>query len=162
MGRKDEFLRKFKEEFRITMKVLKAFPKDKCELQPHEKSQTAKRVAWNLVLGPVAIQQALEDTFTIPPNFPPLPEQWNSVIEAFENESSKSIRMLEESNDSQLQGTVPFLTGPGQMQNIDKTDFLWFVLSDNIHHRGQLSVYLRMAGGKVPSIYGPSADEPWF
>ena len=35
------------------------------------------------------------------------------------------------------------------------------MLWDQIHHRGQLSVYLRMAGGSVPSIYGPSADEPW-
>jgi len=38
---------------------------------------------------------------------------------------------------------------------------MWFMLLDSIHHRGQLSVYVRMAGGKVPSIYGPSADEPW-
>lgn len=33
---------------------------------------------------------------------------------------------------------------------------------DSVHHRGQFSVYLRLAGGKVPSIYGPSADEPWM
>ena len=41
-------------------------------------------------------------------------------------------------------------------------DVLWGILMDSIHHRGQFSVYLRMAGGKVPSIYGPSADEPWM
>jgi uncharacterized damage-inducible protein DinB len=35
------------------------------------------------------------------------------------------------------------------------------MLHDQIHHRGQFSVYLRMVGGKVPSIYGPSGDEPW-
>jgi uncharacterized damage-inducible protein DinB len=35
-------------------------------------------------------------------------------------------------------------------------------LHDQIHHRGQLTVHLRMAGGRVPSIYGPSKDEPWF
>ena len=38
---------------------------------------------------------------------------------------------------------------------------LWMMLSDTIHHRGQLSVYLRIASGKAPSIYGPSADELW-
>jgi len=42
-----------------------------------------------------------------------------------------------------------------------RMDFLWFLLMDMVHHRGQFSVYLRMADGKVPSIYGPSADEPW-
>ena len=40
-------------------------------------------------------------------------------------------------------------------------DLVWGMLHDQIHHRGQLSVYLRIVGGKVPSIYGPSADEPW-
>ncbi len=40
--------------------------------------------------------------------------------------------------------------------------FLWMLLCDQIHHRGQFSIYLRMAGGKVPSIYGPTADEPWM
>jgi uncharacterized damage-inducible protein DinB len=41
-------------------------------------------------------------------------------------------------------------------------DVLWTGVMDTVHHRGQFSVYLRMAGGKVPSIYGPSADEPWM
>ena len=46
-------------------------------------------------------------------------------------------------------------------RRIPVIDVLWFMLTDSIHHRGQLSVYVRMAGGRVPSIYGPSADEPW-
>jgi uncharacterized damage-inducible protein DinB len=47
------------------------------------------------------------------------------------------------------------------MEQVPVSDILWIMLMDSIHHRGQLSVYVRMAGGKVPSIYGPSADEPW-
>jgi uncharacterized damage-inducible protein DinB len=64
--------------------------------------------------------------------------------------------------DDQLDSTVQFPTGPGKMGNYTKQEFLWFLLSDQIHHRGQFSIYLRMAGGKVPSIYGPTADEPWM
>ena len=45
--------------------------------------------------------------------------------------------------------------------DLRRLDVLWFLLNDQIHHRGQFSVYLRMAGAKVPSIYGPSKDEPW-
>lgn len=45
---------------------------------------------------------------------------------------------------------------------ISRSDLLAFLLADQIHHRGQFSVYLRMADGKVPSIYGPSGDEPWM
>src|SRR5262245_42634334 len=115
---KDDFVRRLKSEFQTSNKVLKAFPKEKCELQLHEKSQTAKRCAWNLVLGPIALQQALEDKFTIPPNFPSMPEDWNSVVDNFDAESSKALRKFQEANDSQLQGTVPFVLGPGQMQNI--------------------------------------------
>jgi uncharacterized damage-inducible protein DinB len=51
--------------------------------------------------------------------------------------------------------------GPGKMGDLRKVDVLWSTLQDQIHHRGQFSVYLRMAGGKVPSIYGPTADESW-
>jgi uncharacterized damage-inducible protein DinB len=155
MSWKDEFLPKLKSEFQTTSRVLKSFPEDKSEFQPHEKSQTAKKVAWTLVIGPVAIRQALKNELTTPRNFPPMPEQWNSVIEGFEAESSRAIQTLEEANEEQFQGTVQYRT-----QTMNKQKYLWFVLSDHIHHRGQLTVYLRMAGGKVPSIYGPSADEP--
>ena len=48
------------------------------------------------------------------------------------------------------------------MGNFPVAEFLWFMLMDSVHQHGQLSVYVRCAGGKVPSIYGPSADEPWF
>lgn len=51
---------------------------------------------------------------------------------------------------------------PKQMGDFRKADVLWMMMMDAVHHRGQFSVYLRMAGGKVPSIYGPSADEPWM
>jgi uncharacterized damage-inducible protein DinB len=60
-----------------------------------------------------------------------------------------------------VEGTVQFFVAPKQVGDIPAESFLWFMLHDQIHHRGQLSVYVRMAGGKVPSIYGPSADEPW-
>ena len=47
------------------------------------------------------------------------------------------------------------------MEERRRGDVLWYSLHGLIHHRGQLSVYLRMVGGKVPSIYGPSGDEAW-
>ena len=64
--------------------------------------------------------------------------------------------------DETLHETVKFFTAPKTMTDVVRMDFLWFMLSDHIHHRGQFSVYLRMADGKVPSIYGPSADESWL
>ena len=58
--------------------------------------------------------------------------------------------------------TVQFPAGPGKMADMPKMAFLWMMLCDQIHHRGQLSVYLRMSDAKVPAIYGPSLDEPWM
>ena len=64
--------------------------------------------------------------------------------------------------DEKLMETVKFFVAPKTMGDVRRMDVLWSLLHDEIHHRGQFSIYLRMAGGKVPSIYGPSADEPWM
>lgn len=57
---------------------------------------------------------------------------------------------------------MKFFVAPKQMGDVRIMDIFWMMVMDMVHHRGQFSVYLRMAGGKVPSIYGPSADEPWM
>jgi len=56
---------------------------------------------------------------------------------------------------------VRFAVGPKQVAEIPVAELIWFMLLDAVHHRGQLSIYLRLMEAKVPSIYGPSADEPW-
>jgi hypothetical protein len=60
-----------------------------------------------------------------------------------------------------LEAIVYFLVAPKTMGEYTRLDFLRFLLGDEIHHRGQFSIYLRVADAKVPSIYGPTADEPW-
>jgi uncharacterized damage-inducible protein DinB len=65
-------------------------------------------------------------------------------------------------SEADYNSMIKFPVGPKQMGDFRKADVLWMMMMDAIHHRGQFSVYVRMAGGKVPSIYGPSADEPWM
>jgi DinB family len=48
------------------------------------------------------------------------------------------------------------------LSDVPRIQLVWFLVHDQIHHRGQFSIYLRMADAKVPSIYGPTADEPWM
>ena len=101
---------------------------------------------------------ALRDQMDLSRPFPQAPATFEEVIRAFE---AASTEMLDELRRADLSGSVPFYTAPKTVGDYSKPAFLWFLLHDHIHHRGQFSIYLRMAGGKVPSIYGPSADEPW-
>jgi uncharacterized damage-inducible protein DinB len=72
------------------------------------------------------------------------------------------VEAISKMSEEQLFETIKFFTAPKTIGDITKMQFLWMILCDQIHHRGQFSIYLRMADGKVPSIYGPTADEPWF
>jgi uncharacterized damage-inducible protein DinB len=71
------------------------------------------------------------------------------------------MHALRETPDGELRSLIGVPRRPGEMSDVPRSQLLWLALMHQIDHRGQLSVYLRLAGGKVPSIYGPSADEPW-
>jgi uncharacterized damage-inducible protein DinB len=162
---KQQFLDGFTREISTTLKVLRAYPPDKLDLRPSPRSDTARDLAWRFVLEQGLAVKALTTGFdwSTPPGKPPAPpESLDAIITAVEEANNKTIAVVENTPDAQLTDTVKFFTGPKTMGDIPKIDFLWFLLCDQIHHRGQLSVYSRIAGGKVPSIYGPSGDEPWF
>lgn len=146
-------------ETATTLKVLRAYPAEKSELKPHEVCKSARELAWMFTLEQQLAIAAMQDTLDLSGGFPPAPEDWNDVVAAFEKSRADILATLK---DADLDGTVQFFTGPGTMGDYAKPDFLWFLIHDQIHHRGQFSIYLRMAEGKVPSIYGPSHDEPWF
>ena len=92
---------------------------------------------------------------------PKTPDDFNMIVAQFESDYNSLVELIKNSPDKLFQGTVDFPTGPGTISAWPKIEFMYFMLRDQIHHRGQLSVYVKMAGGKVPAIYGPSGDEPW-
>ena len=93
---------------------------------------------------------------------PPPPESWSDILGAVEKAHKDFGDLIRSASEEKLRQTSRFFVGPKTMGDIPRIDFFWSVLHDEIHHRGQFSIYLRMADGKVPSIYGPSADEPWM
>jgi uncharacterized damage-inducible protein DinB len=160
---KDIFLETFSREHTITMKVLHALPSGQGEFRPHPRSQSARDLAWTFVMEQGLITAALTDTLKITGQMPKAPDDINAIIAQFGTDFDALVALFKSTPDDRyLGGTVAFPSGPGQMMDFPVADFCWFMLFDQIHHRGQLSVYVRMAGGKVPSIYGPSADEPWM
>lgn len=162
MTEKEQFLTMWEKEVPTTLKVLKAYPAAKADLKPHPKARSAKELAWTFVFEGYGGAQGVEGEFTFPPkNMPPLPPTWDGVVGECERAFRRLAGQVRKASDAHLKSTVKFFTGPKQMSDVRRIDFLWFLLMDMVHHRGQLSVYLRMADGKVPSIYGPTADEPW-
>ncbi|HET9982534.1 MAG TPA: DinB family protein [Longimicrobiales bacterium] len=158
---RQSLLETFEQETATTLKLLRAYPSDQSELQPHPRLKTARELAWLFAQEQRLAAEALRDEMKLGGGFPAAPATFEEVVAAFERSRTQLLEELRNGSEAQLEGTVRFFTGPKQMGDIPKTKFLWFLLHDQIHHRGQFSVYLRIAGGKVPSIYGPSADEPW-
>jgi uncharacterized damage-inducible protein DinB len=159
---KEQYAETFERETATTLKVLKAYPEDQSELRPHEKLKTARELAAMFTMEMAAIDAVLRGTFTFPPKPPPMPQNWKEVIEAFEKVRASTLEALREVSDESFgSGTVSWFVAPKTPGDWPKTKIVWYLLYDQIHHRGQLSIYLRIAGGKLPSIYGPTADEPW-
>lgn len=161
-GAKQQFLDFYERESATTLKVLKAFPKAQSEFTPHERSQNARTLANTFCIEQTLAILGMQDKLDLSGGFPKPPATWDEVVNNFEAGRTELLDLLRKTPDDGYFGTVKFFTAPGQMSDIPKIQFLWFLGCDQIHHRGQMSVYVRMAGGKVPSIYGPSADEPWF
>ncbi|MEW5702903.1 MAG: DinB family protein [Candidatus Zixiibacteriota bacterium] len=93
---------------------------------------------------------------------PPAPASYDAILTAFEQGQKTIADIVRGLTDEALFATVKFITAPKTISDVPRLQVLWMMLCDQIHHRGQFSVYLRLADGKVPSIYGPTADEPWL
>jgi uncharacterized damage-inducible protein DinB len=152
----------FKRESATTRRVLASVPGDQSEFQPYPSPKTAREVAAIFSLGQGGIAAALTNNWRWPPQFPPAPPTHAEVIASFEATNHAVLQTLASTTESRLLEPISFFTGPKQMGAIPVIEVMWFMRLDSIHHRGQLSVYLHMMGAKVPSIYGPSADEPWM
>ena len=161
---KQQFLESYDREHTTTMKVLRAFPKDKADLRPHPKLKTARELAFIFALERGLATRVYKDELAKGASGKPpeAPATWDEVMGAIEKMHGDFRKLIEAASDADLEKKVHFFVAPKTMGEVSRLDFLNFILGDQIHHRGQFSVYLRMADAKVPSIYGPTADEPWF
>ena len=162
ISEREQFIQAWEREFKTTMKVLNSYPANKTELQPHSKLPNAKDLAWRIVTEEKTfVDGAMTGNFNFE-GMPKSPGTLQEVISTYERNHSIHADKLKNMTDMQFNKTIKFMVAPKTMGDMRSGDTLWNLLMDTIHHRGQFSVYLRMADGKVPSIYGPSADEPWM
>ncbi|MGH9421969.1 MAG: DinB family protein [Thermoanaerobaculia bacterium] len=164
---KHEFLETYDEEHGKTMRVLRAYPKDKLDLRPHPKLKNARELAFVFVLERGLGTKVWHDEFASGPpkggsETPTPPEDWDELLATLQKVHKDFRDLVSAASDEELHTNVHFMSGPKTMAPISRKDWIWFLLHDQIHHRGQFSIYLRMADGRVPSIYGPTGDEPWI
>jgi len=160
MTNKEFFLKTLKAEAPVFIRVLKAVPKDQAAFKPHERARSAARIAQQLAHQPrgiVGIVAAGIPDFsgyrdTEPPSL-------DEIVATAEKNYPELERALATVSDQDWEEGTATLTYPGGKWEAKKYEMAWGFLFDAIHHRGQLSTYIRAVGGKVPSIYGGSADE---
>jgi uncharacterized damage-inducible protein DinB len=156
-------LGEFEHESKITRKFLERVPQDKLMWKPHEKSHTAGALALHIanVPGNVA-RTALVDESPLP-DFAALFKQPATVQEILSSheKSVETVRqILPTLDDARLMNNWSAMRDGKPVMTMPRVMFLRSIMLNHwIQHRGQLGVYLRLVGAKVPSSYGPSGDE---
>ncbi len=156
MNRKDNFLSLWEWECNTTLKILKALPAGMEEIRPDTVGRTAKELGWTvtkeqITFGKLAQSQTDMVEFNLP-----MPEiSWEEILQQFKTNHEVSKKILSELTEDDFENTIIKLP----WRDATKEDALMTFMHDMIHHRGQFSVYIRLAGGKVPAIYGTSADD---
>ena len=162
MALRDGLLAEYDHEMGTTRKLLDRLPDDKLGWKPHEKSMALGELASHLGnipnWGAMILNDLSFDLAELPPN--PIAKTTRADILALFDDSTKRTRALMDKTDPEYLVPWTLRRGGQDMFTMPRVAaFRSFVLSHTIHHRGQLSVYLRINQIPVPAIYGPSADE---
>jgi uncharacterized damage-inducible protein DinB len=140
-------------ESKTTRNVLARIP-DGSDYRPDPKSRTAQEIGWQIVCEEKMLIDALE-TGKVEWAPAPAPATANEVLDAYAAQSADVCRRLEALSAERWNGSLEFF---GRQR--PAAPMAWSFLFDIVHHRGQITTYLRPMGSTVPQIYGPSADEP--
>jgi uncharacterized damage-inducible protein DinB len=166
LSNREFFIRRWEQEFPSFLRVIRALPSSQLAYRPHPRS----RSAGELVAFLVSMEQACIDLISSkqsayntsmrwhPPDRPATLEEMAAV---YERHHKTLAAKLNEIDDKIWNHQAWMIRGEQEILLKDTVGgLLWLALFDGVHHRGQLSTYIRPMGGTVPSIYGPSADSP--
>ncbi len=150
------FLPGLRNEQRLTKTVIQAIPADKGEYRPDPNAKSAMELAWHIAVTEMRFMEAVANgQFDLSPR--PIPGSIKNsadLVEWYDENFEPHFQALTKLSDDQLMKIVDFR---GLFQ-LPAVMYLNFILHHSVHHRGQLSVYLRPMGSKVPAIYGESYD----
>lgn len=160
-------LKKFKkqliQEAITTRKMLSRIPEDKYNWKPHPKSMALIQLATHLAELPMWVSMVLttsELDFENNPYSPPPFTNNKELLEYFEKNQAEGELELDKATEKELELPWTLRSGAQVFSNDPKEDVIRMSISQTIHHRAQLGVFLRLLDVPIPGSYGPSADDP--
>lgn len=157
LGFRAAMLASFRNEAEITKKVIAAIPDAKSDYRPDPHARTAKELAWHIANSDIQFLDGIADmkfNMEAPEH---KPETSAEVVAWYDENVKRGIARVEAMTGEQLSTPITFFG----VFNFPAVAYLGFLNNHCIHHRGELTTYLRPMGSKVPSIYGGSYDEPF-
>jgi uncharacterized damage-inducible protein DinB len=155
-------LQELEQEAATTRRVLERVPSDKLAWKPHDKSMSLGTLALHVAMSPGYISDwAVEDATKMSGGSSPEPKTTAEILSAHDAGLAKAKTNLSALGDAGL-GKMWSMQAPDgkTLMSMPKSALVRSIVMNHVyHHRGQLSVYLRLLNVPVPSIYGPSADE---
>jgi uncharacterized damage-inducible protein DinB len=160
----DFFKQQFIDEANTTRKMLARVPEDKFNYKPHPKSMDLKRLATHIadLPGWISMTFNTDEIDFAQPYDQPVINSHADLISYFEKRYEEGLGTLIPANETQLEKTWTLRNGDTIYATNPKIQVLRMSLSQQIHHRAQLGVYLRLLDIPIPGSYGPSADENDF
>jgi uncharacterized damage-inducible protein DinB len=162
----DGMLQELELEAQTTRRVLERVPDAHLGWRPHERARTLGELALHIAMVPGAVAQlAMRPSPTPAPQFgaDPSPARAADLLSALDQSVADAKQTLGGTDDARLMETLRMMQGDRELMAIPRIALLRSIMLNHwYHHRGQLSTYLRQLGVKLPSIYGPSADENPF
>jgi len=158
MDQKAFFLKYWQKEAPATRKVISRVPPGRCDYRADPKARTAREIAWLMVHEEFALVDGLEKG-VLEWTEVPAPAKMEEIVGQYDREHDALTKRLHNIPTARWEAAIPFLFDGKELMKEIGYDMAWSFLLDQVHHRAQLATYLRPMGAKVPSIYGPSADE---
>jgi uncharacterized damage-inducible protein DinB len=159
MNEREFFLERRGVESGVFDRVIGALPQDKFDYRPHDRSPSARDLVWTLAHEARACCDII-DTGRLDWRHEEPPADGAQIVSDCHQTYAALSKRAAALDQTGWQRKVQFFVEGKLMQEPPLGQFLWYLFFDAIHHRGQLSTYIRPMGGKVPSIYGPSGDDP--
>jgi uncharacterized damage-inducible protein DinB len=154
----ENFLKTWEREAESTVKLLRALPPDQYDFRPDAGGRSLGELAWHLAEGDAYMSSgAASGEFNMsqkPPNIE-RPRTVEALAPGYERVHQDAVARIRTLKPEDLDRSIPFFGGQMTIR-----DILWnMIISHAVHHRGQLTLMCRLAGGKAPGLYGPNREE---